>query len=86
MSAFRTRGVPGPTSEIAACPCPDGLARDGTREMRQASYYPPLGVPLVVGVTSASREGERETECGSPFVRPFPPREPPSGWPWTSLL
>jgi hypothetical protein len=30
LSAFRARGVPGPTSEIAACPCPDGLAQDGT--------------------------------------------------------
>jgi hypothetical protein len=30
LSAFRTRGVPGPTSEITVCPCPDGLARDGT--------------------------------------------------------
>jgi hypothetical protein len=31
MSAFRPRGVPGPTSKIAAaCPSPDGLARDGT--------------------------------------------------------
>jgi hypothetical protein len=32
LSAFRTRGVPGPTSKfVAACPCPDGLARDGTQ-------------------------------------------------------
>jgi hypothetical protein len=54
-------GVPGPTSEIvAACPCPDGLARDGTQEVGQALYYPAPGVPLVVGVTSTSREGERE--------------------------
>jgi hypothetical protein len=29
---FRTRGVPRPTSKfVAACPCPDGLARDGTQ-------------------------------------------------------
>ena len=61
VSAFRTRGVPGPTSEIvAACPCPDGLARDGTQEVGQALYYPAPGVRLVVGVTSTSREGERE--------------------------
>jgi hypothetical protein len=26
----------------------------------QALYYPAPGVPLAVGVTSASREGERE--------------------------
>jgi hypothetical protein len=82
---FGPGGVPGPTSEIAACPCPDGLARDGTQEVGQASYYPALGVPLVVGVTSASREGERDREREP--VRPLlPPREPPSGWPWTSLL
>jgi hypothetical protein len=55
---FGPGGVPGPTSEIAACPCPDGLARDGTQEVGQSLYYPALGVPLVVGVTSVSREGE----------------------------
>jgi hypothetical protein len=32
VSAFRPRGVPRPTSKIvAACPSPDGLARDGTQ-------------------------------------------------------
>jgi hypothetical protein len=57
---FGPRGVPGPTSEIvAACPCPDGLARDGTQDVGIALYYPAPGVPLVVGVTSTSREGER---------------------------
>jgi hypothetical protein len=79
-------GVPGPTSEIAACPYPDGLARDGTQEVGQALYYPAPGVSLVVGVTSASREGEREIESGSPFVRSFPRTNHPPGWPWTSLL
>jgi hypothetical protein len=82
---FGPGGVPGPTSEIvAACPCPDGLARDGTQEVGQALYYPAQGVPLVVGVTSMSREGERE--IGSLFVRSFPRTNPPPGWPWTSLL
>jgi hypothetical protein len=35
-------GVPGPTSEIvAACPSPDGLARDGTqRGENRGSCYP----------------------------------------------
>jgi hypothetical protein len=75
VSAFRTLGVPGPTSEIvAACPCPDGLARDGTQDVGQALYYPAPGVPLVVGVTSTSREGEGER--GSLFVRSFPARTP----------
>jgi hypothetical protein len=54
-------GSLGPTSEIVACLCPDRLARDGTQEVGQALYYPALGVPLVVGVTSASRERERDT-------------------------
>jgi hypothetical protein len=32
LSAFRPRGVPGPTSKIVdVCPSPDGLARDGTQ-------------------------------------------------------
>jgi hypothetical protein len=32
VSAFRPRGVPGPTSKfVAARPSPDGLARDGTQ-------------------------------------------------------
>jgi hypothetical protein len=58
-------------------PCPDGLARDGTQEVGQALYYPAPGVPLVVGVTSASREGERDTE----FARRFPRANPPQGGP-----
>jgi hypothetical protein len=66
------RGSFGPTSEIAACPCLDGLARDGTQEVGQALYYPAPGVPLVVGVTSASRERGRDAES----VRRFPVRTP----------
>jgi hypothetical protein len=44
-------------------------------------YYPAPGVPLVVGVTSALREGERERERERERepVRPLlPPCEPPS--------
>jgi hypothetical protein len=38
MSAFRPRGVPGPTSKIVAtCPSPDGLARDGTQGGKTAA-------------------------------------------------
>jgi hypothetical protein len=74
---LRPGGSLGPTSEIAACPCPDGLAQDGTQEVGQALYYPALGVPLVVGVTSASRGRERDTE----FVRRFPRANPPQGGP-----
>jgi hypothetical protein len=45
---FGPGGVPRPTSEIViVCPCPDGLARDGTQDVGQALYYPAPGVPLV---------------------------------------
>jgi hypothetical protein len=38
LSAFRPRGVPGLTSKIvAACPSPDGLARDGTQGGKNAA-------------------------------------------------
>jgi hypothetical protein len=73
---FWTRGSlpPGPTSEIvAACPCLDGLAWDGTQEVGKALYYPAPRVPLVVGVTSTSREGEREGACS---FAPSPARTP----------
>jgi hypothetical protein len=60
VSAFRTRGVPGPTSKfVAACPCPDGLARDGTQGRNATSIISHQGGVLVVGVTSV-RERERE--------------------------
>jgi hypothetical protein len=52
-------GVPGPTSKfVAKCPCPDGLARDGTQGESAARIISYQGV-LVVGVTSV-RERERE--------------------------
>jgi hypothetical protein len=38
VSAFRDRGVPGPTSEnVATCPSPDGSARDGARRGEKAA-------------------------------------------------
>jgi hypothetical protein len=40
----------------------------------QALYYPAPGVPLVVGVTSASHEGEREGD--TELVRRFPRANP----------
>jgi hypothetical protein len=70
-------GSLGPTSEIVACPYPDGLARDETQEVGQALYYPAQGVLLAVGVTSASRERGRDTE----FVRRFLRANPPQGGP-----
>jgi hypothetical protein len=69
-----TRGVPGPTSKIvAACPNPDGLARDGTQrgEERGSCYPAPRGDALAIGVTSV-HEGER----ASLFVSPSPARPP----------
>jgi hypothetical protein len=60
-----------PTSEfIAACPCPDGLAQDGTQGETQLVLSRTRGV-LVVGVTSVARERV------SLFVSSFPPRGGP---------
>jgi hypothetical protein len=65
---------------VAVCPYPDGLARDGTQDAGQTLYYPAPGVPLVVGVTSTSREGEREIER-EPVRLLLPRANPPLGWP-----
>jgi hypothetical protein len=76
LLAFRPRGVPGPKSKIvAACPSPDGLARDGTQGGKTAArVILRQGDALAVGVTSV-REGERESE----HVRqPVLPRDPPA--------
>jgi hypothetical protein len=54
---------------VAACPCPDGLAQDGTQEVGQALYYPAPGAPLAVGVTSALCEREGDTELVHRFPR-----------------
>jgi hypothetical protein len=74
VSAFRPRGVPGPTSKIvAACPSPDGLARDGTQAGQNAArVILRQGDALAVGVTSV-REGERVCE---PVRQPVLPRDP----------
>jgi hypothetical protein len=49
-----------PTSEfIVACPCPDGLAQDGTQGGMRLVLSRTRGV-LVVGVTSVARERESE--------------------------
>jgi hypothetical protein len=45
LSAFRTPGVPGPTSKfVAACPYPDGLAQDGTQGESAARVISHQGV------------------------------------------
>ena len=57
-----TPGVPRLTSKfVAACPSPDGLARDGTQGRNAARIISHQGGVLVVGVTSV-RERERESE------------------------
>jgi hypothetical protein len=64
-----TPGVPGPTSKfVAACPSPDGLARDGTQGGKCGSCYTAPGDALVVGVTSV-RERERVSLFVSSFSR-----------------
>jgi hypothetical protein len=68
-----------PTSEfIVACPCPDGLAQDGTQG----------GMRLVLSRTRGARSRgykRRGRERESLFVCSSP-RDPPAGRPWTSLL
>jgi hypothetical protein len=67
---FGPGGVPGPTSKfVAMCPCPDGLARDGTQGRNAARIISHRGCVLVVGVTSV-----RERERVSLFVSSFPAR------------
>jgi hypothetical protein len=69
FSAFRPRGVPGPTSKfVVACPSPDGLARDGTQGRNVARVIPRQGGVLVVGVTRV-RERERVSLFVSSFSR-----------------
>jgi hypothetical protein len=60
VSAFQTQGVPGPTSKfVAACPCPDGLARDGTQGENAARIISQQGCARSRGY---KRSRERESE------------------------
>jgi hypothetical protein len=72
LSVFRPRGVPGPTSKIvAACPSPDGLARDGTQGGKRGSCCPaPVGCACSRGY---KRSRGRESE---PVRGPVLPRDP----------
>jgi hypothetical protein len=54
---------------VAACPCPDGLARDGTQGRNAARIISHQGGVLVVGVTSV-----HERERVSLFISSFPAR------------
>jgi hypothetical protein len=68
---FDPGGVPGPTSKIvAACPSPDGLARDGTqRGENRGSCYPAPKVGCACS-RGYKRLQERERESVSRFVGP----------------
>ena len=69
MSAFRPRGVPGPTSKIvAACPSQMGWRDVEHKGENAARVIPRQGDALVVGVTSVC-EGEREILFVSPSSR-----------------
>jgi hypothetical protein len=77
MSAFRPRGVPGPTSKfVAARPSPDGLARDGTQGKTRLVLSRAKGGVLVVRVTSV-RGRERVSLFVSFFSRATLPHEGP---------
>jgi hypothetical protein len=70
LSAFRPRGVPGPTSKfVAARPSPDGLARDGTQGGKHGSCYPAPGGCTRSRGYKRSRERERVSMFVSSFSR-----------------
>jgi hypothetical protein len=63
----------GPVNFIAACPCPDGLAQDGT----QGECIIWHRGMLIVGVTSVARERERACSFARPRATPLSPQEGP---------
>jgi hypothetical protein len=66
--AFRTRKDRQPTSKfVAACPCPDGLMQDGTREGNGAYVISHRGARSR-GYKHRARERGRERERESPYV------------------
>jgi hypothetical protein len=70
-------GVREPTGKfVAACPCPDGLARDGTQGKNAARIISHQGGVLVVGVTSI-RERERVSLFVCSSLRATLPQEGP---------
>jgi hypothetical protein len=80
LSAFRPRGGPGPTSKIvAACPSPDGLARDGTQGGKNAGR-----VILRLGECACSRgyKRSRGRERERAYSSARPPARPPSFLPF----
>jgi hypothetical protein len=64
LSAFRTPGDPQPgrpVNFVAACPCPDGLAQDGTQGENTTRIISRQGGARSRGY-KRSRERERERE------------------------
>jgi hypothetical protein len=69
MSVFQPRGVPGPTSKfVAACPCLDGLAQDGTQEESAAR--------IILHQGCARSRGYKRSREREPVRQLIPPRDP----------
>jgi hypothetical protein len=67
-------GVPGPTNKfVAACPCPDGLAQDGTQGGNAACIISHQGCARSRGYKRRARQ--------SLFVSSFPRATPPQEGP-----
>jgi hypothetical protein len=78
-------GVRKATSKfVAACPCPDGLARDGTQGENAARIISHQGGVLVVGVTSVRERESEPVRLLEPLRDPL--SDPPAGRAWTSIL
>jgi hypothetical protein len=77
LSAFRPRGVPGPTSKfVTARPSPDGLAQNGTQGENAARVILRQGECAHSKGYKRSRERERERES-EPVRQLVLPRDPP---------
>jgi hypothetical protein len=84
MSAFRTRKDRQPTSEfVVACPCPDGLMRDGTQEGNEAYVISHRGAGSRgykrherARARARARERERESLRAACLVCPASLRSP----------
>jgi hypothetical protein len=64
-----------PVNFIAACPCPDGFAQDGTQGGNAACIISHRGM-IAVGVTSVARGREREPVRLLIPARPLPAGRP----------
>jgi hypothetical protein len=72
LSAFRSWGVPEPTSKfVAACPCPDGLAQDGTQGENTACIISHQGCARSRGYKRRERERESLFVSSFPLATPF---------------